>query len=94
MRGIEGIRSEEESEPVSLLSKTWGSKKKKRAVASVRKRDDRGKWIRSPTRWLPSGVRDHAYWGFWSSSGMRGGVSAGDGEQLSADVEGKKKDER
>ena len=63
MRGIEGIRSEEESEPVSLLSKTWGSKKKKRAVASVRKRDDRGKRIQSPTRWLPSGVRDHAYWG-------------------------------
>ena len=29
MRGIEGIRSEEASEPVSFLSKTWGSKEKK-----------------------------------------------------------------
>lgn len=28
MRKIEGIRSEEEGEPVSLLSKTWRSKEK------------------------------------------------------------------
>ena len=73
MRGIEGIRSEEESEPVSLLSKTWRSKKKKRAVASVRKTDDRGKWIRSPTRWLPSGVRTSTLIEILSRGGSRRG---------------------
>lgn len=33
MRGIEGIRSEEEGEPVSFLSTTWMSKEKTSAVA-------------------------------------------------------------
>lgn len=35
MRKIEGIRSEEEGEPVSLLSKTWRSKEEDEAVAIV-----------------------------------------------------------